>query len=99
MNKKTGTFTRYLNIPGNIHSLANNKVRAIFEDNQGVLWIGTGGNGLHKMDRKQGTFERIVYDPAHPEKISGPAFKKESSQTNNNFYYTGCCRKLLDWNS
>jgi len=79
MNKKTGTFTRYLNIPGNIHSLANNKVRAIFEDNQGVLWIGTGGNGLHKMDRRQGTFERIVYDPAHPEKISGPAFKKESS--------------------
>jgi ligand-binding sensor domain-containing protein len=79
MNKKTGTFNRYLNIPGNIHSLANNKVRAIFEDNQGVLWIGTGGNGLHKMDRKQGTFERIVYDPAHPEKISGPAFKKESS--------------------
>ena len=79
MNKKTGTFTRYLNIPGNIHSLANNKVRAIFEDNQGVLWIGTGGNGLHKMDRKQGVFERIVYDPAHAEKISGPAFKKESS--------------------
>ena len=79
MNKKTGTFTRYLNIPGNIHSLANNKVRAIFEDNQGVLWIGTGGNGLHKMDRKQGVFERIVYDPAHPEKISGPAFTKESS--------------------
>jgi len=79
MNKKTGTFTRYLNIPGNIHSLANNKVRAIFEDNQGVLWIGTGGNGLHRMDRKQGTFERIVYDPAHPEKISGPAFTKEDS--------------------
>ena len=54
-------------------------MRAIFEDNQGVLWIGTGGNGLHKMDRQQGVFERIVYDPAHPEKISGPAFKKESS--------------------
>ena len=28
---------------------------------------------------KQGVFERIVYDPAHPEKISGPAFTKESS--------------------
>jgi class 3 adenylate cyclase/ligand-binding sensor domain-containing protein len=79
MNKKSGTFTRYLNIPGNIHSLANNKVRAIFEDNEGVLWIGTAGNGLHKMDRQKGTFERIVFDPAHPEKISGPALKKESS--------------------
>ena len=54
MNKKTGTFTRYLHDPNNIHSLVNNKVRAIFEDNQGVLWIGTAGNGLHKMDRQAG---------------------------------------------
>ena len=79
MNKKTGTFTRYLNIPGNIHSLANNKVKAIFEDNQGVLWIGTAGNVLHKMDRNQGVFERIVSDPLHPEKLSGPALTKEAT--------------------
>ena len=78
LNKKTGTFIRYLHDPNNIHSLINNKVRAIFEDNQGVLWIGTASNGLHKMNRQQGTFERIVYDPAHPEKLSGPPLKKES---------------------
>ena len=78
LNKKTGTFIRYLHDPNNIHSLVNNKVRAIFEDNQGVLWIGTAGNGLHKMNTQQGSFERIVYDPAHPEKLSGPPFKKES---------------------
>lgn len=79
LNKKTGKFTRYFHDPNNNHSLVNNNVRAIFEDNQGVLWIGTAGNGLHKMDREQGVFERIQYDPAHPEKISAPAFKKESS--------------------
>jgi ligand-binding sensor domain-containing protein/signal transduction histidine kinase len=78
MNKKTGTFTRYLHDPSNIHSLMNNKVSAIFEDDQGVLWIGTAFNGLHKMNRQLGTFERIVYDPAHPEKLSGPPFKKGS---------------------
>ncbi len=79
MNKKTGTFTRYLNIPGNIHSLANNKVKAIFEDNQGVLWIGTAAKVLQKMDRKQGVFERIVPDPLYPEKLSGPSLSKKSS--------------------
>ena len=78
LNKKTGTFTRYLHDPNNIHSLISNKVRAIFEDNQGVFWIGTAGNGLHKMNRQQGLFERILYDPAYPEKLSVPPFNKES---------------------
>jgi hypothetical protein len=61
-----------------MHSLENNKVSAIFEDNQGILWIGTAGNGLHRMNTQQGSFERIVYDPLHPEKLSGPALTKES---------------------
>lgn len=78
LNKMTGTFTRYLHDANNIHSLANNKVKAIFEDNQGIMWIGTVGNVLHKMDRQQASFERIVYDPDHPENLSGPALKKES---------------------
>ena len=79
LNKKTGTFTRYLHDANNIHSLSNNKVRAIYEDTQGIFWIGTAGNGLHKMERQQGTFERIVNDPAHPEKLSGPPLTKEST--------------------
>ena len=79
LNKKTGTFTRYQHDPDNIHSLISNKVSAIFEDNQGVLWIGTASNGLHKMNREKGTFERIVFDPAHPEKLSGPAINKGTS--------------------
>jgi ligand-binding sensor domain-containing protein len=29
------------------------------------------------MDRKTGKFERLRYDPAHPEKLSGPPRKKE----------------------
>ena len=72
LNKHTGTFTRYLHDANNIHSLVNNKVRAIYEDTQGIFWIGTARNGLHKMDRQEGTFERIENDPAHPEKLSGP---------------------------
>ena len=78
MNKKTGKFTRYLHDPNNIQSLINNKVSAIFEDDKGVLWIGSALNGLHKMNRKQGTFERIFYDPSHPEKLSVPTIKMES---------------------
>lgn len=71
-NRETGTFKRYLNDPGNPHSLINNKVRAIFEDSRGVFWVGTGGDGLHTMDRKTGVFERHTYNPARPEQLSRP---------------------------
>jgi len=76
MDKKTGTFTRYLHDPKNPHSLINNKVRSIFEDSKGNFWVGTAGDGLHMMDRVRGTFQRHLYDPAHPEKLSRPPLNK-----------------------
>ncbi len=75
-DKNTGKFIRYLHEPGNPHSLINNKVRAIFEDSRGTFWIGTAGDGLHTMNRTNGTFERHRYNPSHPEKLSRPAQKK-----------------------
>jgi len=71
-DRKTGTFTRYLHDPANSHSLADSRVRAIFEDSRGTFWVGTAGDGLHTMDREKGTFTRYSYDPAHPEKLSRP---------------------------
>jgi signal transduction histidine kinase/ligand-binding sensor domain-containing protein/DNA-binding response OmpR family regulator len=67
---ENGTFTRYLHDPGNPNSLLNNKVRALYEDNQGTFWVGTLGDGLHTMDRNKGTFTRHQYDPKQPDKLS-----------------------------
>ena len=78
LDKKTGTFIRYLHEPNNPHSLIDNKVRAIFEDSRGIFWVGSGGDGLHTMNRTNGSFERHRYDPAHPEKLSRPEQKKSS---------------------
>lgn len=75
-DRKTGTFTRYLHDPADPHSLADSRVRAIFEDSRGTFWVGTAGDGLHTMDREKGTFTHYSYDPAYPEKLSRPAQKK-----------------------
>lgn len=75
-NRNTGKFTRYLHQPGNPNSLANNKVRAIYEDSRGKFWVGTAGDGLHIMNRQKGTFQRLPYDPDHPEKLSRPPLSK-----------------------
>ena len=71
-NRKTGTYTRYLHDPAKENSLINNKVRAIFEDSRGTLWIGTAGDGLHSLDKKTGIITRHRYDPKNPDKLSRP---------------------------
>ena len=78
LNKKTGKFTRYLHNEKDPHSLIDNRVRAIFEDSHGNFWVGSAGDGLHKMDRTKGTFERLLYDPSHPDKLSRPPVQKTS---------------------
>ena len=49
--------------PKNPNSLANNKVRAIYEDSRGIFWIGTAGNdGLHNWTGEK-TFLQDTLQP------------------------------------
>ncbi len=73
LDRATGEVTRYRHNKNDPNSLIDNRVRAIFEDSRGVFWVGTAGDGLHTMDREKGIFERHLYDPKHPEKLSRPA--------------------------
>jgi len=68
-------FKRWFSNPKDPASLVNNKVRAIFEDSRGNFWIGTGGDGLHTMDRQKGTFKRYPFNSAKPDELSRPALK------------------------
>ncbi len=79
-NPKTDDFTVFRHNPDDDRSLINNKVRSIFEDSQGTFWIGTGGSGLHTMDRKSGAFTRHVYDPDNPEKLSRPPLGNQNDR-------------------
>jgi len=68
----TEDFFHYHHDPKDPNSLINNKVTALFEDSKGNFWVGTGGDGLHLMDRAAGTFQRLTHDPNNPHKLSGP---------------------------
>lgn len=74
-NRSNGTFTRYVHSDHDATSLADSRVRAIFEDSKGNFWVGTPGDGLHIMDRSKGTFKRYPYDPADPSKLSRTPLK------------------------
>lgn len=49
-------FVKFINDSGDPYSLSDNRVYSIYEDSEGIMWIGTFGGGLNKFDRKTGKF-------------------------------------------
>ena len=68
-DKRTGTFTRYLHVPGDPHSLNGNNVLALFEDREGLLWVYTDA-GQNRFDTSKGMFTDHDEIPAGPEAVS-----------------------------
>ena len=77
-DKATRKITRYRHNEKDSTTLKDNRVRAIFEDSRGVFWVGTAGDGLHTMNREKGTFQRCLYDPKNPQKLSRPPVNRHS---------------------
>jgi signal transduction histidine kinase/ligand-binding sensor domain-containing protein len=72
LDRASRTFKQYLYDPENPNGLLNNKISAIYEDDQGVLWIGTKTLGLHTLNREKDMVERVLFDPKNPDMISIP---------------------------
>lgn len=68
-NKKTGTFTRYLNDPKDETSVTKGFVDAITGDKPGSLWIGTE-NGLDHLDINTSRFTHYRNDPKDSTSLS-----------------------------
>ncbi len=58
MNIENGTFVHYFNHPDDPASLSDDIVFSVYEDNLGMLWVGTN-NGLDRLDPSTGTFMRF----------------------------------------
>ena len=58
-NRVTGEVQVFLHDLEDPKSISDNFVRAIKEDKDGVLWIGTG-NGLNRMDRESEIFKHYL---------------------------------------
>ncbi len=52
-----GGFTRYVYKYNDPFSLAHNDVTSLFEDSQGIVWVGTYGGGLNRFDPATGRFK------------------------------------------
>lgn len=68
-DRRTDTWTSYTHRPGDENSLINNSVRAILEDADGILWVGTDG-GLDKLNRRTGVFSHYQESPGSIHRLS-----------------------------
>jgi ligand-binding sensor domain-containing protein len=66
---KTGEFVRYKFVTRDPGTPTAERVAAMLEDEQGVLWLGTQGSGLLKLDIRAGKLIRYRHDPADPHSI------------------------------
>ncbi|MFH0755939.1 MAG: two-component regulator propeller domain-containing protein [Bacteroidota bacterium] len=58
------------------HSGTNDAhIQNIYEDSEGILWLGTLRGGLNRFDPKTGMFSHLVHDPDNPLSISNNAVK------------------------
>jgi ligand-binding sensor domain-containing protein len=79
LDTKTGTITRCRNYPDDPNSISHNvvsgtavsywKVKAIYEDKVGDIWIGTHGGGLNRFNRDKNTFSHFRHNPSDPKTL------------------------------
>lgn len=59
----TGKFTRFRHDPKDTTTIGNGNLSYLFEDNDGMLWIGSFGFGLNRYNPATNTFKRYVHRP------------------------------------
>lgn len=62
-------FRHYQHDPADPNSLSDNAVTSIFEDRQGMLWIGTWEGGLNRFDKEKNLFKRYQHNPGDPQSL------------------------------
>jgi ligand-binding sensor domain-containing protein len=76
INQKTREFSCYSYNENDPASLSCNIIRALYEDREGTIWVGTGlpfdtskEGGLNKFDRATGKFTRFMHSEKDPHSL------------------------------
>ena len=72
---RTGNVKHFSHDPSDPHSLLDNRISALYEDNQGQILIGTYKSGFHIYDTKNESLNRISFDANNPGQLHAPYSK------------------------
>ncbi len=68
-------FIHYQHDPSDRDSLSEDAITVIYQDREGVLWIGTYAGGLNSFDPKKETFAHYQNIPGDPHSLSSNAIR------------------------
>ncbi|MGB5893502.1 MAG: two-component regulator propeller domain-containing protein, partial [Ignavibacteriaceae bacterium] len=57
IDKQLKQFNQYMNNPGDLHSIPDNKINKLFQDKYGIIWIAFIDGGIAQMDPNSNPFE------------------------------------------
>ena len=63
LNRETGVFTHYFTENSEGRHLMDDRVLALYEDHDGLLWTGSWGGGLNLYDQASGTLTHYELNP------------------------------------
>ena len=75
-NIDTGAIKQFLNEPENPKNLLDNRISALYEDQQGKILIGTYLSGLHIYDAQSESLIRINSNQNNPNQMHAPNAKE-----------------------
>jgi PAS domain S-box-containing protein len=64
------TFKAFHNDSYDPHSLSTENLGTLYEDHEGVLWVGTWDSGLNAFDQNTEQFTRYMHNPNDPHSLS-----------------------------
>ncbi len=68
-------FVVYKTDAANPASLASGEIRALLEDQLGILWLGINGGGLDRFEPATGKFVHFRHDPTNPTSLSADSVR------------------------
>jgi len=63
-------FIHYYNRPYDTNSINSNRIKVIYRDRQGILWIGTYEGGVNILDLEKKKFHHYLHDPDEPNSLA-----------------------------
>lgn len=66
----TGSFTHYMNEPGNRVSLSSNSVSGIMQDSKGSIWFSTDRGGICRYNRETDDFTTYSIKDGFPDDVA-----------------------------
>ena len=76
-NIDSGKIKQFLHDPSNPNSIIDNRISALYEDEQGQILIGTYKSGFHIYNPEIELLKRIRFDATNPNQIHAP-FSEEN---------------------